>query len=373
MQRRRPGLVLATFVSMLPAGRAVSADSEAALSPTVNPDHTITLRLRAADAARVTASGDVGALTLTRGAQGVWSATSAPLEPAIYRYFFTVDGVQMADPGNPDRKSNTESLLTVPGSPPMPWEVRNVPHGKVAPVLYRSRVFEAQRRLFVYTPPGYEAKADRLPVLYLLHGYTDDDSAWTAVGKANLIADSLIADGRMAPLIIVMPYGQLNDSVPPQVAFSDSFERRFEREILEEIVPSIEKEYRVVPDARHRAMAGISMGGMQAAFIGMNHPDLFSCAGMWSPAFFGDPAALFSRLAGSPAELRSSFAYVHLAVGQQDDLDLLPRSEAIHAFLTSAGIGHSYTPVPGTHSWVLWRGWLVDFLVQYSKKASSKG
>ncbi len=305
---------------------AVTPNSAKLLSPEVNADRTVTLRLRSATATVVTAAGDMGKLALTKDAQSVWSVTTAPLEPAIYKYFFTVDGIQIADPSNPDKKGAGESLVTVPGNPPMPWEVRNVPHGNVTQIPYQSKTFNARRRYFVYTPPGYETSTDQLPVLYLLHGYTDDDLSWTAVGKANLIADNLLADGKIKPLIIVMPYGQLNGDVTVNEAFADDFQQKFEQELLTEIMPSVEKDYRVVPDARHRAMAGVSLGGMQTAFIGMNHPETFSTIGLWSSAVFGDPAVLFSRLAAAPANLKNSFAYVQVAVGQQDDLNLLPRS-----------------------------------------------
>jgi len=345
---------------------AAALNSARLLSPEVNADRTVTLRLRSATATVVTAAGDMGKLALTKDAQSVWSVTTAPLEPAIYKYFFTVDGVQIADPSNPDNKGAAESLVTIPGNPPMPWEVRNVPHGNVTQIPYHSKAFNAQRSYSVYTPPGYETSTDRLPALYLLHGYTDDDSSWTAVGKANLIADSLLADGKIEPLIIVMPYGQLNGDVTVNEAFADDFQQKFEKELLTEIMPSIEKNYRVVPDARHRAMAGVSLGGMQTAVIGMNHPETFSTIGMWSSAVFGDPAVLFSRLAAAPANLKNSFAYVQVAVGQQDDLNLLPRSEAIDEFLTSQKIKHAYTPTPGTHSWLLWRNYLVDFLIRFS-------
>jgi enterochelin esterase family protein len=337
------------------------------ISPEVNADRTVTLRLRSTTATVVTASGDMGDLTLTKDAQNVWSTTTAPLEPAIYRYFYIVDGTHIADPSNPDKKGTGESLVTVPGNPPMPWEVRNVPHGNVTQVSYQSKAFNAQRRYFVYTPPGYETNTDQLPVLYLLHGYTDDDSSWTAVGKANLIVDSLLADGKIKPLIIVMPYGQLNSDVTPSEAFADDFQQKFEKQLLTEIMPSIEKTYRVVPDARHRAMVGISMGGMQAAFIGLNHPEVFSTIGLWSSAIFSDPTVLLGRLKAAPAKLKNSFAYVQVAVGQQDSL--LARSAAIDEFLTSQKITHEYTPTPGTHSWLLWRGYLVDFLTRFSAVA----
>jgi enterochelin esterase-like enzyme len=375
MRLMRCGLALLSMATLLVAcssanptpSATVAASSPSpavVISPEVNADRTVTLRLRADDATSVTASGDIGDLILTKDAQGVWSATTVPLEPAIYRYFFTVDGVQIADPSNPDIKGTSESLVTVPGNPPMPWEVQNVPHGQVAPVVYESEVLNSQRRYYVYTPPGYEATTDKLPVLYLLHGYTDDETAWTAVGKANVIADNLLAQGKIKPMIIVMPYGQLNADVTPNEALGTDFQEKFEKEILTEIVPSVEKTYGGVSDAKHRAMAGVSMGGLQSALIGLNHPETFSAIGLWSAAVLDDPAVVLARLAAAPAALKNSFLYVQVAVGQQDDL--LSRGAAIDAFLTSQGIAHEYTPTPGTHSWLLWRTYLVNFLARFS-------
>src|SRR3954471_19731658 len=152
----------------------------------------------------------MGGLKLTKDEQNLWSVTMGPLPPAIYSYSFVINGVRVPDANNPDLKSATESLVTVPGEPAMAWELRNVPHGSVTQVQYQSAAFNAQRRYFVYTPPGYQSGGEKLPVLYLLHGFTDDDSSWTAVGKAHLMADNLLAEGKIKSLIIVMPYGQLN-------------------------------------------------------------------------------------------------------------------------------------------------------------------
>jgi enterochelin esterase-like enzyme len=275
-----------------------------------------------------------------------------------------MDGVQLADPSNPDVKGASESLVTVPGNPPMPWEMRNVPHGRVTPVLYQSQVFNTQRCYFVYTPPGYETTVDKLPVLYLLHGYSDDDSSWTAVGKADRIVDNLLADGKIKPLIIVMPYGQLNSDITSSEAFATDFQQKFESQILTEIIPSVENTYRVASDPRHRAMAGVSMGGMQAAFIGLNHPETFSTIAMWSSAIFDDPSVLLARLVGAPENLKHSFLYVHVGVGQQDPF--FASSSTMNDFLISQKIDHEFTPTPGTHSWLLWRNYLVDFLLIFS-------
>jgi enterochelin esterase-like enzyme len=344
-----------------------STDPTNLRSPEVNANRTVTFRLRADNAASVTASGDFGDLILTKDAQNIWSATTAPLEPAIYRYAFIVDGVQMADPNNPDIKGVSESLVTVPGDPPMPWELRNVPHGDVTQVLYYSQVFNTHRRFFVYTPPGYDEAANNLPVLYLLHGYSDDDSSWTTVGKANLIADNLLADGKIEPMLIVMPYGQFDSYVTLDHALDTDFQEKYEEQILTEIIPYVEQTFRAAPDTRHRGMAGLSMGGFQAAIIGLNHPETFSTVGMWSSAFFGDPSLLLARLVAAPDDLRHSFLYVHVGVGQQDSL--LACSYTLDEFLTEQDVAHEFTPTTGTHSWVVWRDYLVDFLPNFSAAA----
>jgi enterochelin esterase-like enzyme len=331
-------------------------------------DRTVTLWLRTDYATSVTALGDFGNLILTKDTQNIWSATTEPLEPAIYIYAFNVDGVQMADPNNPDNKGISESLFTVPGDPPMPWELRNVPHGDVTQVLYFSQVFNTHRRFFVYTPPGYDEATNNLPVLYLLHGYSDDDSAWTTVGKANLIADNLLADGKIEPMLIVMPYGQLNSHVTLDNALDADFQEKYEEQILTEIIPYVEQAFRATPDAKHRAMAGLSMGGFQTSIIGMNHPETFSTIGMWSSAFFGDPSLLLADLEAAPDDLKHSFLYVHVGVGQRDSL--IGCSFTIDKFLTEQDIAHEFTlTAREDHTWIVWRSYLVDFLPKFSATA----
>ncbi len=354
-------------VTPQPPAPTASANAAILQSPEVNADRAVTLRLHAPYATGVTVSGDFGDLAMTKDAQNVWSVTTEPLEPAIYTYSFIVDGMKIADPDNPDIKGTSESLVTVPGDPPMPWELRDVPHGHVTQVLYYSQVFDAERRYFVYTPPGFETATAQLPVLYLLHGYTDNESTWTAVGKANLIADNLLADGKIEPLLIVMPYGQFDSYVSLDHALDADFQEMYEEQILTEIIPYVEQTFRAAPDARHRAMAGLSMGGFQAAVIGLNHPETFSTIGIWSPAFFGDPSVLLAGLVAAPDDLKRSFLYVHLGVGEQDTL--LARSRTLDEFLTEQDIAHEFTPTPGTHNWVVWRSYLADFLPKFSAAA----
>jgi enterochelin esterase family protein len=337
-------------------------------SPEVGVDGSATLRLDAAGAIMVTASGDFGEVALTKNECGVWSATTPPLEPGIYSYRFSVDGATLADPGNPDRKGSSESLLTIPGAPAMAWEVQDAPRGAVTRVTYQSTLLGSERPYVIYTPPGYEEGSAPLPVLYLLHGYTDNEDSWLDTGKAGIIADNLLAEGLIDPMIIVMPYGQRSPGEEPYQAVGPGFRELFATELLTEIIPAVEADYRVIPDARHRAIAGLSMGGMEAALIGLNHPEVFSTVAMWSAAVVDDPASILTRLAGLPEEAKASFQYVQLAVGTEDDL--MDRSNMLGAYLTSQGVRVDYRATRGTHSWLLWRTCLVNFLPQFSAIAA---
>jgi enterochelin esterase-like enzyme len=346
---------------------AFSESPEAPLSPELRADRKLTFRLLAPSASQVKVSGDFGDFAMAKDARGLWSVSTASLAPAIYRYSFIVDGVQMADPGNPDIKGTRESIVTVPGDPPMPWESREVPHGRLVQILYRSESFGADRRYVVYTPPAFDAGAERLPVLFLLHGYTDDDSTWTSVGKANLIADNLLAEGKIGPMLIVMPYGQLDSRVPMGDALAGEFQRKYERQILAEIMPEVEKSFRAAREPGRRAIAGQSMGGFQAALFGLNHPETFSTVGMWSSAFFGDPPALLPALVAAPEGLKRSFRYVSVNVGREDELAFC--SAALDRFLSSQRIVHDFRQTPGAHSWLVWRPYLADFLQKFSAVA----
>ena len=185
----------------------------------VSADRKVTFRLRAPEATTVTVSGDfaTGAQTMTKGpGRRVELSRSAPLRAAVYNYRFTVDGVATSDPTNPmlgtaDR-GNGSSLLEVKGDKPSPWSVQPVPHGNIHINTYVSKTMNAPRNIYVYTPPGYETSTARYPALYLMHGAGGSESSWVTAGRANLILDNLIAEGRAKPMIIVMPYGRAGQS-----------------------------------------------------------------------------------------------------------------------------------------------------------------
>ncbi len=371
----RRGAVVAVISSVFAACSPPSsppapsgAAANAVVSPVVNADGSVTFRIGADFANLVYVAGDVGDVGMRKNADGVWVGTTEPLEPGIYGYTFDVDGVRVQDPHNPESNGTKDSLVTVPGDPPRAWEVQDVPRGDITRVTYESAAIGAERPYLVYTPPDYDAGTAPLPTLYLLHGYTDDETAWVDVGKAAVIADNLLAQGLISPVIIVMPYGQRSPNTSPFDAIGPGFREEFENQVITEIIPAIDRDYRAQPDARHRAVAGLSMGGMEAAEIGMNHPELFSTVAMWSAAVYDDPATLLARLATLPDGVRASFAYAQVAVGTDDDL--LMRNATLAGYLTSQGVTVDFTTTPGGHSWLLWRNFLADFLPKFSVIAS---
>ena len=260
-------------------------------SPEVQPDRRVTFRLRAPNAQEVfLALEGVERGSMQKDDQGVWSVTTGPLESDFYGYSFLVDGVSQTDPSNPVKKPNflsQSSEVHVPGPSTLAWETNDVPRGVLHRHFYRSEVVGDQRDYYVYTPPSYNPKAKtRYPVLYLLHGFSDDAGGWTAVGRANVILDNLIAQGKAKPMLIVMPLGYGAPEIifragPRDPSLRQRNFEKFRDALLTEVMPRVEKEYQVAKDRGSRAIAGLSMGGAESLYVGLNALDRFA----WVAAF----------------------------------------------------------------------------------------
>jgi len=349
-------------------------------SPSVAPDGRVTFRLKAPDAKSVTVSGDFGDdATMTKGDDGVWSVTVGPLSPEMYVYYFTMDGVRLLDPSNPQVKigyvtSTTTSLLTVPTKEPAFYAVQDVPHGEIRSILYKSRSNGVIRQLTVYVPPGYDDHPDkRYPVLYLLHGYANDQNSWHRYGRADDILDNLLAQGKIKPFLVVMPLGyggaRVNgddNGIPAENAgrFGGDFSL-YERDILEDIIPLIDRKYRTIADRKHRAIAGFSMGGGQSTLFGLSNLDTFSQIGVMSagivPGFAQGPTdKLVASLGGEHrAESNKLIDLLWIACGKQDPA--MRGAKALADALTKAGIDHTFVQTEGKHHWRVWRHYLHDF------------
>jgi enterochelin esterase family protein len=335
-------------------------------SPEVHADGTITFRVKApeAKAVSVVAIETLPPAPMTRDEAGIWSVTVGPLPPAIYSYAFQIDGAVVTDPRNPNVKVwiQSNSMVEIPGSAAT---LGDVPHGVVHMHTYKSGVTGTERGLVVYTPPGYDAaRSETYPVLYLLHGFGDNQRAWMDVGKANVIADNLIAAGRAVPLVIVMPYGH---GVPPEDAGTGSPGRgennaRFLKDLETEVMPLVEKSYRVATTPERRAVAGLSMGGGQTLTLGLKRQDLFRWAAAFSSAVpEGDPKSFFDQAAADPQGFNGRQKLLWIGVGSKDSL--FDRNQAFDKWLTATGITHEYVVTDGgAHTWLVWRSYLEQVL-----------
>jgi enterochelin esterase-like enzyme len=343
-------------------------------SPDVGADRRVTFRLRAPQAKAVSVSGDFGPdVEMAKNADGIWSATVGPLDPEMYVYYFTVDGVRLTDPSNPQVKigyvtSTTTSLLTVPGDGPAFYDVQDVPHGEIRTLLYKSRSNGTIRELTVDVPPGYdEARNRRYPVLYLLHGFANDHHSWHRYGRANDILDNLLAARTIQPFLVVMPLGyggaRINgDStgIPPKGAGAFGGDAAlYERDLLEDVIPMIDSKYRTIADRRHRAIVGFSMGGGQAGRIGLRHLETFSHIGIMSAGMAGGlDAEPLATLAADPAKTNKQIDLLWIACGKDDTA--MKGAKTLHDTLAQARIEHTFGETEGAHHWRVWRRYLRD-------------
>jgi enterochelin esterase-like enzyme len=343
------------------------------ISPEVQSDNSVTFRFRDpnAKAVAVALEGTKEPLPMQKDDDGVWSVTTQPLEPDYYGYSFVADGVSLVDPSNSLMKPNLlnpQSLVHVPGPASLSWEVNDVPQGVIHHHFYKSGIVGDQRDYYVYTPPGYDPRpGERYPVLYLLHGYSDDASAWTAVGRANVILDNLIAQGKAQPMLVVMPLGygapEIVQRTPVFAAtFRDASLRqrnwdRFRDSLLQEVIPAVERAYRVKSDRASRAIAGLSMGGAESLLVGLNALDHFAWIGAFSSGGLdNDFDKVFPRL---DAKANSQLRLLWISCGTEDFLIDINRK--LRDWLAAKGIQKTDVETPGAHSWQVWRRNLATF------------
>ena len=334
---------------------------QALVSPQIGAPGHVTFRIYAPRAQQVAVRGEFGrTLAAIRGNGGIWEASADSVKPGTYRYVFMVDSVTTVDPRNPETSasvSTVQSLLNVPGTT---WQdTKPVPHGAVAAVHYQSSSLGMPRRMHVYTPPGYEAGAQRYPVLYLLHGGGDSDESWSSVGRAGFILDTLIAAGKARPMIVVMPAGHTPKGGNPMSA--DPAQDPFTADLLRDVLPYVESHYRVVAGRENRAIAGLSMGGVQTLNIALTNLDRFSQIGVFSSGWFPPVRERFvsthQSLLAAPATKQAVRLFWHAA--GVDDI-ARDNHRALVALLKQYGIANTYRETPGGHTWINWRDYLAE-------------
>jgi enterochelin esterase-like enzyme len=369
-------------------------------SPEVSSDNKVTFRLSAPNATTVLLEGSwLGAIDLpmTKDADGVWSTTVGPLNPQLVGYWYIVDGVRALDPSNSETErdgSRYDTMVMVPGPQSDLWTLKDVPHGTVEQIWYPSpTLMMDQRRMYVYLPAEYNANpTKKYPVLYLLHGGGGDEDAWTTMGRATIIMDNLIASGKAVPMIVVMPNGNAKQSVsqgygygpipsPQQVVAPEPnpvlgavnhqtpgspfppYAGSYPESLVKDVIPFVEKTYRVVPDKAHRAIAGLSMGGGQTIVTTNNNPDTFAYIGVFSSGAWdaNDPTFL------SQLEVIKKDKVKLYWTGSGDIDQARDRTVALEAALKAKGFPTSYKVIPGRHYWFLWRDFLGDYGAQIFK------
>jgi len=360
-----------------PAGRG-GGRGPAVVSPEVSRDGAITLRYLAPNAQQVTASGELDGKPhpMTKGENGIWTVTIGPLPPDIYTYAFNVDGVVALDPRNTNTKMGyggfgPVSVVAVPGSEPQFYDVKPVPHGAVRIQPYVSKALGVARTVWVYTPPDYD-KGKNYPVLYLLHGGGDIESGWTLIGRANNILDNLIAEGKARPMVVVMPLGHAIQSFyagpakaaappanPGEAAAGAGALSPFARDLLDDVMPMIEKAYKVSTKADDRAIGGLSMGSGQTINVAFNRPALFRYVVLMSPAAGRNLDQTYASFFKDPGVANRQFKLFWMGVGKDDTLTG-PGDRDLDALLTATGINHTFTLSDGRHEWTVWRHQLRD-------------
>lgn len=366
-------------------------------SPEILPDKRVTLRLSAPKAGEVVLSGDWsggGRVAMTKDDQGVWSVTVGPLTPELWGYTFGVDGVRTLDPRNSNTKrdgARVDNILLISGPESELYELKSVPHGSVSMVWYESPTLKLTRRMYVYTPPGYEQGKGKYPVFYLLHGGGGDEDAWTTLGRTNMILDNLIAQGKAKPMLVVMTNGNANQvvsqgyalGVPPagrgaapargaapergatpatpgqapagrggtpgaQTAFPDS--------LVKDVIPFIEKNYRVLAAKDSRAIAGLSMGGGHTVSATNNNPGKFGYIGVWSAGTRNPDETLDKQLAALKA---SGVKLYYVGCGVDDTL-AYAGSKSLVELLKKHGFNYQFRESSGGHTWFNWRIYLGE-------------
>ncbi len=370
------GAVLLFAAVPAPAQNRAGQRQPQVVSPQVSAERKITFRILApkAEAIRLVGGDIPGAgqgVALKKGDGGVWEGSVGPVPAGAYRYHFNVDGVAVVDPRNPatsESNNNTWSLVTVPGSEL--FDTKDVPHGAVAAVTYYSTSLKRFRRMHVYTPPGYDKGEGQYPVFYLLHGAGDSDDSWSSVGRAGFILDNLIAAGKAKPMLVVMPAGHTGPfrfGGPPG---SGTPRDEFAEDFVNDLRPYVEKNYRVRADRAHRAIAGLSMGGMQTLNLAFGHLGDYGYVGVFSSGVFGiaggrgnaQPNRQWEeqhKATLDDAELKKGLRLLWVGCGKDDFL--VQTSNATVAMLKGHGFDVTARESAGGHTWLNWRDYLAEF------------
>jgi enterochelin esterase-like enzyme len=353
------------------------------VSPEINPDNSVTFRIFAPKSGEVTIRGGWmqgwgAGEAMVKNDTGLWALTVGPLEPEIYTYSFTVDGVRILDPSNNQIMrdgARHESMVIVPGKASELYTVQDVPHGTLSKVWYESPTLQLTRRMYVYTPPGYSNSGIKYPVLYLLHGGGGDEDAWTTLGRTCQIMDNLIARGEAKPMIVVMTNGNPGQAAAPGEApprnpadrsregIASMGSGAFEKSLVNDVIPFVETNYRTLEGRENRAVTGLSMGGMQTMNLAFDHTGVFDYYGVMSMGITDpgpDGRSWFSDVDERIKSMEDQgYKLYWIGVGKDDFL--YKAAQNLVAKMEEKNLKFTYRETPGGHTWSNWRIYLSEF------------
>jgi enterochelin esterase-like enzyme len=389
MNKQNRNILKISFVTVFIAAWCISSNAQespwmrrSVVSPGIQKDRTVTFRVFAPASSSITVSGNWmdgwgAAEPLVKNDTGLWSLTVGPLDPEIYTYSFNVDGIRILDPSNPRivrDGARHESMLFITGEATGLYAVNNVPHGTLSKVWYQSPTLNLERRLYLYTPPGYENSKEKYPVLYLLHGGGGDEDAWATLGRACQIMDNLIAQGRARPMIVVMTNGNPDEAAAPGAAppkmedpgtgegISGMGSGRFEESLVKDVIPFVEGRYRTLTGKANRAVSGLSMGGMQTMNLAFDYSDMFDYFGVMSMGITPPDQSgrnWFPDVDKRIENLRSN-GYKLYWIGCGSDDFLHEAASNLVSKMKENNLKFTYRETTGGHTWSNWRIYLSE-------------
>lgn len=352
-----------TFNEISNAARPAESNVRSAQFPKVTPDYKAEFRIKAPDVQ--TMQLDLAKkYDMTKDPDGFWTVTTDSLSEGFHYYSLIIDGLPVADPGSETfyGMSRMASGIEVPFKGDAYYEIRNVPHGDVRIKRYYSNVLNSWRQFYVYAPPGYdENTSEKYPVLYILHGGGEDERGWATQGKTDLILDNLIAEKKAVPMIVVMPDGNI-----PLQTFGEEMLKVFERELKQSVIPFVEKNFRVKTEASDRALAGLSMGGIQTLYVGINNTEMFSSLGVFSSGWILPmqnelAASQYEFMKNNVEKINENLSQFWISEGGKEDIAWQNGQTMLSKF-DEMKINYTYSEYPGGHSWPVWRNNLHNFV-----------
>ena len=353
-----------TFSKYPVVGAPASSNIRSAQYPQILADHRVIFRVRAPEAQKVQI--DLGKkYDMVKDTGGYWLVTTDSIGEGFHYYSLLIDGVAVADPSSEAfyGMGRMASGIEIPFAGGNYYAMRNVPHGDIRIKKYFSTVTNSWRQFYIYAPPGYDVNTnDKYPVLYILHGGGEDERGWAMQGKTDNILDNLIADKKAKPMLVVMMDGNLSGG--GMAGFGESVLKRFEDELKSVVIPFVEKNYRTETDAKSRALAGLSLGGLQTLYAGIRNTNMFSYLGVFSSGWFANQPAMsnpqYAFMKDNAAAINNNLKSLWIAMGGKDDI-AYNNCKAMMAKFDEMGIKYTYSEYPGGHTWPVWRNNLYNF------------